>query len=391
MLKSGSAPGLDGITLEHLKFALQSSLPTYLAVLLTLCFRFGVVPDSFCRGLLVPVMKKANLDPTECKSYRPITVSSVISKIMELFILDMCTDYSFSKFQFGFFSKCSTAMATTFAHDVGEYCNARGSPVFYCSLDAEGAFDAIPFPILFDSASHVLPVLCWTVMYYWNSHMYVQIRWNNHLSAQIPIRRGTRQGGLTSPTLFNAFYQELVQKIENCNCGIILNNKSYNVFAYADDLLLASTTTTGLQSLIDLAVSFVTQRGLKFNPSKTTCMVYGKSPFTSPPKWHINDVSLEISNSVKYLGTLLNNSNGKDHVESRIRAANRPFYTLQGAGVCMNGLSPFVSAHVYNIAIRSGLLYGCNSLYLSKSNLLESHTWVTYQVSHHPDSSSLRD
>ena len=162
--------------------------------------------------------------------------------------------------------------------------------------------------------------------------MYVQIRWNNHLSAQIPIRRGTRQGGLTSPTLFNAFYQEIVQKIEDCNCGIILNNKSYNVFAYADDLLLASTTTTCLQSLIDLAVSFVTQRGLKFNPSKTTCMVYGKSPFTSPPKWHINDISLEISNSVKYLGTLLNNTNGKDHAESRIRAANRSFYTLQGAG-----------------------------------------------------------
>ena len=128
------------------------------------------------------------------------------------------------------------------------------------------------------------------------------------------------------------------------------------MFAYADDLLLASTTTTGLQSLIDFTVSFVTQRGLKFNPSKITCMVYGKSPFTSPPKWHINDVSLEISNSVKYLGTLLNNSNGKDQVESRIRATNRWFYNIQGAGVCTNGLSPFVSAHVYNIAIRSGLL-----------------------------------
>ena len=82
----------------------------------------------------------------------------------------MCTDYSFSKFQFGFVSKHSTVMATTFAHDVGEHCNARGSPAFYCSLDAEGEFDAIPFPILFDSASHVLPVLCWTVMYYWYSH-----------------------------------------------------------------------------------------------------------------------------------------------------------------------------------------------------------------------------
>ena len=42
--------------------------------------------------------------------------------------MDMCTDYRFSKFRFGFISKRSTAMATTIAHDVGEYCNARGFP-----------------------------------------------------------------------------------------------------------------------------------------------------------------------------------------------------------------------------------------------------------------------
>ena len=91
-------------------------------------------------------------------------------------------------------------------------------------------------------------------------------------------------------------------------------------------------------------------------------MVYEKSPFTSPPKWHINDVSLEISNRVKYLGSLLNNSNGKDQVESRII-----LYKVQEF-VRMDYL---LSAHVYDIAIHSGLLYGCNFLYLSKSNLLD--------------------
>ena len=33
-------------------------------------------------------------------------------------------------------------------------------------------------------------------------------------------------------------------------CGVIMNNKNYNVFTYADDLLLTSLTITGLQSLI---------------------------------------------------------------------------------------------------------------------------------------------
>ena len=40
--------------------------------------------------------------------------------------------------------------------------------------------------------------------------------------------------------------------------------------AYADDLLLASTTVTGLQSLIDLSVSQIEKCGLRF------CMCYLK-------------------------------------------------------------------------------------------------------------------
>ena len=73
----------------------------------------------------------------------------------------------------------------------------------------------------------------------------------------------------------------------------------YNVFAYADDLLLASTSVTGLQKLIDIADSYVTSTGIRFNPSKTTCMIYGTNPFTSNPKWEIEGVKVDIKDSLK--------------------------------------------------------------------------------------------
>ena len=93
--------------------------------------------------------------------------------------------------------------------------------------------------------------------------MRIQIRWNNNLSSDISVERGTRQGGLTSPLIFNAFYQDLVQKLQNNNQhGIVINGITYNIFAYADDLLLASTTVTELQSLIDLSVSQIEKCGL---------------------------------------------------------------------------------------------------------------------------------
>ena len=55
-LKNQTAPGLDGIPSEHLKYALNSSLPVHQSVLQTFCFRFGIVPDSFSMGVLVFIL-----------------------------------------------------------------------------------------------------------------------------------------------------------------------------------------------------------------------------------------------------------------------------------------------------------------------------------------------
>ena len=85
-LKSGLAAGIDGITGEHLKNARHTRLSLLLSQLLTICVQYGVLPDKFCEGILVPIMKKTTLDPACAESYRPITLSVVISKILEQYI-----------------------------------------------------------------------------------------------------------------------------------------------------------------------------------------------------------------------------------------------------------------------------------------------------------------
>ena len=125
-LKPGTSPGHDGISPEHLKNALKSELPMYMSILFTLCLRYGLVPDSFFTGLLVPVLKKSGLDPLAAKNYRPITVSIIFSKILEYFILDQCSHHIYSDFQFGFIQNRSTSMATSLAHDVCVLLNAQG-------------------------------------------------------------------------------------------------------------------------------------------------------------------------------------------------------------------------------------------------------------------------
>jgi hypothetical protein len=371
-LNSGCSAGLDGIVSEHIKHANNDMLVLHLCVLLSLCVIAGVVPDSFCHGLIVPIIKKNNIDPTQPNNDRPITISSVLSKLLELYILDHCENYELTKCQYGFIKGRNTSMAATVVHDISSYCVSKGSCVFMCSLDAEGAFDAIPIAVLLYKAMDVIPDHCWNILYYWYYNMSVQIGWANLVGKSIPVERGTRQGGLSSPLLFNLFYEELVSNLNSAECGVTIGEHHFNVSCYADDLLLCSLTVSGLQKLINYADEYISGHGLRFNPSKTICMVYGKHWLTSDPKWTIKNEQLTNRDSITYLGTVLDGSHiktGTKHTDSRIRAAQRAFYGLQGAGLHSNGVSPQTVLHIYEAAVRSVILYGCTSVHINKSNL----------------------
>ena len=68
-MKSGSSPGIDGITPDHLKRALNSPIVFHLCKLLMVSFRFGMLPTSFKKGIFVPILKKPSLDPSLHKNY----------------------------------------------------------------------------------------------------------------------------------------------------------------------------------------------------------------------------------------------------------------------------------------------------------------------------------
>jgi hypothetical protein len=96
------------------------------------------------------ILKKSNSDPSIARNYRPITISTTFAKLIEIYILEESGEHTFNDLQFGFIEGRGTNMAVSLAHDVINYCVKRKSPVYACSLDAEGAFDAIPHPIVFN-------------------------------------------------------------------------------------------------------------------------------------------------------------------------------------------------------------------------------------------------
>jgi hypothetical protein len=294
----------------------------------------------------------------------------MFSKVMELHILSEVNSFSFNDLQFGFVKRRGTTTDIALAHDVTSCCLQNGSQVYMCGLDAEAAFGGIPHPVLFQKALGVLSTLSWSLLYRWYSRITVQIKWKK-TSRPINIEKGTKQGGLTSPFLFNLFYKDLVDKLSRHEGGITIANMKFNVFCYADDLLLASLTVSGLQSMINTANKYICDHGLRFNSLKTTCIVNGKAPFVTAPRWYINEYDLQIQDNLTYLGAILGNQSGSLHINNRISACRKSYFALQRAGLCKEGLDIQTAMFVFSVTCMSALTYACDAIYLNKGQRQE--------------------
>ena len=98
-------------------------------------------------------------------------------------------------------------------------------------------------------------------------------------------------------------------------------------------------------------------------------MIYVKNPFVRPPECNLDGEKLNLRDSITYLGAEISHQRGVTHTEERVSRARRASYSLQGAGLRWNGVSPYTSKEIFSTGVNSVLTYGCASLSMNKSNL----------------------
>ena len=89
-LKDNKSPGIGGITPKVLKeIAEEISVP--LAIMFNLSLREGTVPHEWKHANVVPIFKNGN----RCKAenYRPVSLTSVVCKLLESLLRDHMVDF----------------------------------------------------------------------------------------------------------------------------------------------------------------------------------------------------------------------------------------------------------------------------------------------------------
>lgn len=145
------------------------------------------------------------------------------------------------------------------------------------------------------------------ILRYWYGHQTNQVKWRSELSDEYGLECGVRQGGLTSPVLFNLYVNRLIVELSNTNVGCSIDGHCINSISYADDMVLLSPSIASIRRLLGVCEEYAKSHGLLYNVKKCELLIFqarGRK-LTSVAPVLLNGVALGRVKEFKYLGHIV--------------------------------------------------------------------------------------
>ena len=192
--------------------------------------------------IVIPLLKNAGLDKSNMDNYRAITISPVISKVFESYLLCTMQDFLFtSELQYGFKANKGCRDDMSVLCNTVEYYTRDVSTVNVACLDMSKAFDRVNLYALSIKLMELsVPKSFISIILDWYGKMLVSVKWNNSVSVPRRLLAGVCQGGVLSPSLFSVYVNDILCNLERSEFGCHVSGRYVGALMYADDLLLIS-------------------------------------------------------------------------------------------------------------------------------------------------------
>ena len=291
-------------------YAESDLLVMYLRDLYLNLFVDGDTPECLSLTTLLPFVKSYKKSLKSANNYRGISLIPILTKILEYIILQKYPELTASHFsQFGFKIHSSTQHAEFLISETVKEYNQKGSNVYLCSLDAEKAFDSCNWDILFEKLffEKEIPLQVVKVLKSLYTKGVYQVNYNGTTSYRFRAAQGVFQGSILSPHLYNIYTEELLKNIANStDAGTSLHDCYTGIIAYADDIILISSTVSGLRKLLRKCQDYFSSTAITLNVEKTEFITSGPAKHTHNAFIPLNGYHIHIQSSLKHLGFLWN-------------------------------------------------------------------------------------
>ena len=355
-LKMKKAPGFDLITPQILKELPKQALK-FLTKIMNASLKLKYVPAAWKVADVIMIAKPGK-PLNEAKSYRPISLLPIMSKLFEKLFLRRLKPIIDNKnlipnHQFGFRSKHAT---TDQVHRITNIIEKALEEKQICStlfLDVAQAFDKVWHKGLIFKLKRLIPLQYVEIIESYLSERLFRIKQDEEYSTLREIRAGVPQGSILGPILYLLFTSDLPE-VENVT-----------VATFADDTAILAVgfnideATLKLQKACEKISTWTKKWKIKLNESKSVHINFTNRQIFHQPKIKLNGVDVSIGNSAKYLGMTLDvKLRWNEHVKKKkIELENkyRENYWLLGR---RSKLSIYNKVLVYNQIIKPIWLYG---------------------------------
>ena len=343
---SDSSPGEDTVSYSMIKNAPPAYIQQ-LAKLYTRSLQEGKLPSLWKLATIIPIPKKN-------KSYRPISLLSVIGKIMEKIILHRIRWSAISPNirATGFKPGSGTRDAISILlHDISS-SRSRRRRAAAVYIDLQKAFELVNKDVLLSeliTAGLQGNLLAWISDFL--SDRRAKVRFQNCHSDTQSFENGTPQGSSLSPTLFN-YAMNIFLRLQL--------PEGVRILAYADDLVIYCVDRQNilqrLQSALDIMTETASSNGFRFAPEKTLATwFYRPNPDT---KLQLYNHDINWEDQVRYLGVSIDkNLNMHAHVTQTINSVSRSLNTIKVMSA-LSGVNSKILLRAFNGCTRACLDYG---------------------------------
>jgi len=277
-------------------------------------FSTGIFPSKMKTAKVIPIFK--NGDKQQFTNYRPISILSQFSKILEKLFVKRLDDFIakhnlLSEHQYGFRPNRSTSMAVTELVEQLSTSIENSEYAVGVFIDLSKAFDTIDHSLLLNKLEKygVRGVAhTWLKSYLSDRNQYVHI--NGIRSLEAKITHGVPQGSVLGPKLFILYINDICEVLDKLQCILFADDTS--LYASGKDLqLLLNSVETELESLR----KWFEANKLSLNLKKTKYIVIGNKVANKLCRLKIGEVEIERVYVIKFLGINIDDRlNWKVHI-----------------------------------------------------------------------------
>ena len=332
--KAKGAYGADDIPPTFLKHLPDNALEELLE-LFNISFQEADLPSEWRNAIIIPLLK-AGKSAAELASYRPVSLTSCVVKLLERILADRIfhmaeTKGWFSKFQAGFRKgrSCEDQILRVLQKIEDGFQRKLMQRSVMVLLDFSKAYDTVWKEKLLDSMLEKgVPVTYIRWLRAFLSDRRAKVNLNNTLSSSRVMYQGLPQGSVLSPLLFLFYINNLAD---------LLPEDTLNVM-FADDVSIVATdrdkniAQEKVQAAIDIVVRWAKEWKLTLNATKSEGCFF--STWTNDAKWSpvllVDGISIPHKKNPRLLGAILDTSlTLKAHVDKIEADTAKPLNLLR--------------------------------------------------------------